>query len=136
MFRPTYPTEQVLKKHISYRVVLRRSVFMDTASVPGSGEVLIVRCLGLSSPEPGEGSAVSPCSAEEVGPRQSAIGQGHSCGTGMWTPSPGHRLPLPTAVCCGFPSQQAPDMPSSLALGSASAGSFPRATPTLVQTSQ
>lgn len=63
---------------------------------------------------------------------ESAIGQGLSCGTVTGTPSPGLRPPLPTAVRCGFPSQRAPDMPSSLALGSASSGSLPRATPTLV----
>lgn len=101
MFLPMYPTEQVLKKHISYRAVLQRSVFMDTASVPGSGEVLVVRCLGLFSPERGKGSAVSPRSAEEVGPRQSqllardaAVGQGH----GHPSLAPGRLFPQQSAV--------------------------------------
>lgn len=54
---------------------------MDAASVPNTGEVLIVHCLGLSSPKPGEQSTVSPSSTEEVGAQTDSVScRGRSCG--------------------------------------------------------
>ena len=60
----------------------------------------------------------------------SVICQGHSCEAVTWTPSTDTQSPPPTEICCGFPSQRAPDMPSGLTLESVSPGSLPRATPT------
>ena len=60
----------------------------------------------------------------------SVICQGHSCEAVMWTPSTDTQSPPSTEICFGLPSQRAPDMPSSLTLESASAGSLPRAAPT------
>ena len=43
---------------------------MDAASVPSTGEVLLVHCLGFSSPKTGEQSFLSPSSTEDMGHRQ------------------------------------------------------------------
>ena len=105
MFKTTWSPEPGVPKHVSHQAILGRCVFMDGASVPSTGKVLI-HCLGLSSAISGGASALRPSSTEDMGHRQiQSFARDRAVEALMWTPSRDTGLPVPTAICCEFPSQ-------------------------------